>query len=639
MGIWEDRAFWWDATYTVDDVAKILGVAPATINQLLSRGTFPGPDRRDGRRNYWTPARIYRFILAERAQHELRVPRLFPRVDRPRPATFLGSLFVINPSTLTPVVVYRWAPGDGAGGEVCLVYPVEDTGSNDYPSHARALYTALGFPPGAVAMVSGEVRGGYPQVWVFDGRDPEFMPEENADGAVLYDWHELSCLLRVDLPWWPAGLRHEHEMLAWEPGAAAVELRPRYANMDPRAVTDIIDESTPELVRAALQHRAADLEQRFGSGDRFLETAGFVYAAVNVGNQEPVALWTWDQAAAIMHYHVESPAAAAAALELINPYPVAHYTFVVTSAQLESSDMAREWARGLEKFDGPPELGHLKAARRAGREPLAYYARHKHNAECWAAVGTTGTIYATVGSHVPAPGRLTAVEVLGTQAAFFRDDSNDPRVWPLPHQDTNSFNTGYTGGSPIELCRAILSLRDRAANTVHSWGDPETNSHLWSLVSTRKPPLTLGEDVFRSEALPAVEQDLRIVDREYADYRELVQVYGLPLDTEHPTGGFRFESDWYFRLSGRDLDPDLGIGRWLVTFASRNDPVGAARRPDAAPNGWLIAYAIDGDNRKTGRCVVLAGPWNKATEERLFPQRPTEAESSLDDVINWLRDQ
>src|SRR5437588_4913967 len=119
------------------------------------------------------------------------------------------------------------------------------------------------------------------------------------------------------------------------------------------------------------------------------------------------------------------------------------------------------------------------------------------------------------------------------------------------------------------------------------------------------------------EALRAVRQEVGVVDREYPDYRELANVYGLPLDLKHPTSGFRYESDWYFHLSGRGLDPDLFTARWLVTFASRNDP-DLARRPDAPPNGWLIAYAIDRNDTKTGRCVVLAGPWNTATDERLF---------------------
>lgn len=91
-----------------------------------------------------------------------------------------------------------------------------------------------------------------------------------------------------------------------------------------------------------------------------------------------------------------------------------------------------------------------------------------------------------------------------------------------------------------------------------------------------------------------------IIDREYADYRNIAPIYGLNLDTDHPTGGFRFESDWYFDLAGRGLDPTFGMGRWLVTYAS---PKQARLNgdPDEVATGWLIAYAIDRHDAKTGR--------------------------------------
>lgn len=61
-----------------------------------------------------------------------------------------------------------------------------------------------------------------------------------------------------------------------------------------------------------------------------------------------------------------------------------------------------------------------------------------------------------------------------------------------------------------------------------------------------------------------------IIDREYVDYRDIAPIYGLDLDTDHPTGGFQFESDWYFNLAGRGLNPGVGpgtgTGRWLVTY-------------------------------------------------------------------------
>lgn len=129
-----------------------------------------------------------------------------------------------------------------------------------------------------------------------------------------------------------------------------------------------------------------------------------------------------------------------------------------------------------------------------------------------------------------------------------------------------------------------------------------------------------------------------IIDREYADYRNIAPIYGLDLDTDHPTGGFRFESDWYFDLAGRGLDPTFGMGRWLVTYAS---PKQARLNgdPDEVATGWLIAYAIDRHDAKTGRCVVIAGPWNSATDDRLQRQSPRQDDTTLDGLIDWLRTQ
>ena len=133
-----------------------------------------------------------------------------------------------------------------------------------------------------------------------------------------------------------------------------------------------------------------------------------------------------------------------------------------------------------------------------------------------------------------------------------------------------------------------------------------------------------------------------IIDREYVDYRDIAPIYGLDLDTDHPTGGFQFESDWYFNLAGRGLNPGVGpgtgTGRWLVTYAS---PKQARLNgdPDEFATGWLSAYAIDRHDAKTGRCVVIAGPWNSATDDRLQRQSPREDDTTLDGLIDWLRTQ
>lgn len=60
--------------------------------------------------------------------------------------------------------------------------------------------------------------------------------------------------------------------------------------------------------------------------------------------------------------------------------------------------------------------------------------------------------------------------------------------------------------------------------------------------------------------------------------------------------------------------------------------------PDELAAGWLIAYAIDRHDAKTGRCVVIAGP-HSATDDRLQRLSPRQEDTSLDGVIDLLRTQ
>ncbi|GFG83264.1 hypothetical protein MPRG_65400 [Mycobacterium paragordonae] len=68
-------------------------------------------------------------------------------------------------------------------------------------------------------------------------------------------------------------------------------------------------------------------------------------------------------------------------------------------------------------------------------------------------------------------------------------------------------------------------------------------------------------------------------------------------------------------------------------------PAHPGRGNDEPDYGWLIAYAIDCHDAKTGRCVVIAGPWDSATDDRLQCASPPEDDTSLDGLIDWLRTQ
>lgn len=126
-----------------------------------------------------------------------------------------------------------------------------------------------------------------------------------------------------------------------------------------------------------------------------------------------------------------------------------------------------------------------------------------------------------------------------------------------------------------------------------------------------------------------------IIDKEYSDYRPLAGELGLPLAEGHPTGGFSRERDWFFNAKGRNVHPG---GRWLVTLAHAGTSDAASIDPDpkAPASGWLIAYEIDPDDRKTNRAIVLAGPWNLHTDKTLNGECPL-SDPDLDDLLNWLR--
>lgn len=127
-----------------------------------------------------------------------------------------------------------------------------------------------------------------------------------------------------------------------------------------------------------------------------------------------------------------------------------------------------------------------------------------------------------------------------------------------------------------------------------------------------------------------------IIDKEYSDYQKLAEAIGLPLDDGHPTGGFSRERDWFYRSRGRDVAPG---GRWLVTlaFADTADATSLNPDPQTPASSWLIAYEIDSGDHKTGRTILLAGPWNLHTDKVLHAEYPL-SDPDLDDLVSWLRE-
>ena len=126
-----------------------------------------------------------------------------------------------------------------------------------------------------------------------------------------------------------------------------------------------------------------------------------------------------------------------------------------------------------------------------------------------------------------------------------------------------------------------------------------------------------------------------IIDKEFSNHRELAEAIGLPLTEGHLGVGFSRERDWFFNSRGRNVTPG---GRWLVTlaFADTADATSLSPDPQAPESGWLIAHEI-ASSAKTGRAILLAGPWNLHTDKVLYAECPL-ADPDLDELANWLRE-
>ena len=92
--------------------------------------------------------------------------------------------------------------------------------------------------------------------------------------------------------------------------------------------------------------------------------------------------------------------------------------------------------------------------------------------------------------------------------------------------------------------------------------------------------------------------------------KDLARRTEIPRDGEH---SFLGESDWCLDAVGGGLPPGHS---WLITYAHADPAAGAFAAiaseeldtPEAS-RGWLVGIERTPENARTGRCVVLAGPW------------------------------
>lgn len=86
----------------------------------------------------------------------------------------------------------------------------------------------------------------------------------------------------------------------------------------------------------------------------------------------------------------------------------------------------------------------------------------------------------------------------------------------------------------------------------------------------------------------------------FDNVHDLAATIGLKIREQTPHGpSFAFEADWGYRLRGQGQPGGLR-GGWLVTRAQQSD---------WSADGHLIAYEIDAEDSRTGRCALLRSPW------------------------------
>ena len=150
----------------------------------------------------------------------------------------------------------------------------------------------------------------------------------------------------------------------------------------------------------------------------------------------------------------------------------------------------------LEQIDADPEsLGAIFAEQMLTPEqegqPRTWWYDPQNPRGCWITETLDGTYHATVGTTVPATGRLQEFELESGLAAFFRDDAG--MVWPIPPRGLDYFNSGYAGTGPQELVEAVTALRINAAADIDTAAHATADAALSELIMTHTPPLNVSQ--------------------------------------------------------------------------------------------------------------------------------------------------
>lgn len=473
---WREVSGWWrrDRDLTSERFAEILGVKVDALRQYRSREKdFPTPVDRIGRPCF-APADVYPWIDAARPKRRVMIPRLFHAGGNLRPAVFVASETMElsadggRPQTW---VIHLWQPAD-ARGIVAVAYGEHHTAD----SEDRAAELLERLPNvSSVAVVTDALCHFAAADSVDESFQPEIAVAERHLGTYRRGWFALAALLRVNLPWWPAGLRRSGDIAAWRPGASPQAIRPTIpGRFDDSVLGDLLKESDPQQASqcAPLVH---SLNRRI-EGEIYrtppvgadvpgcVERPGLVQAARPFYSitESPQPL-RWFEALELLGLSGAAHATRAAARDLLRGRPEMEAAVSYTiRARATDGPLAQEWISRLEPCEDPQTLGSAFAEMMMTDEQRAQprtWWKDPKDGNCWIVEALDGTYHATVASRCGAAhGRLTEFELAEScTAALLRADG---WVWPMPVPAMGGYYTcGYEGRGPSELARTVALLR------------------------------------------------------------------------------------------------------------------------------------------------------------------------------------
>lgn len=200
--------------------------------------------------------------------------------------------------------------------------------------------------------------------------------------------------------------------------------------------------------------------------------------------------------ALLLHHPVTDTTLADRALAAAKGHPVITEVMTITP-KLAGHPLVSRWCAGLvpASTDRRQELGnHLLERMRTGSStsptaPVTHWYAHEQDPNIWAVQTQDGTVYTTVGSSVPASGRLRTALVTD-DAAFFETTSGV--AWPLPHKALGGYNAGYDGAGPQDLTQALSRLLLDASADVDDYdGRVAEDAEFRRAIRSQPLPITL----------------------------------------------------------------------------------------------------------------------------------------------------